>query len=53
MKRLSLKNERPDDSLRILLTKEEKKQIKYLALEKGLSLTELVKYAINKIIEEE
>ena len=41
-----------DESIRLRLTKEEKKTIKDLATEKGLTLTDLVKYAINKVIED-
>ena len=36
----------------LALCPEEKKTIKDLAAEKGLTITDLVKYAINKVIEE-
>ena len=52
MEKLQFKNEIKDESIRLRLTKGEKKIIKDLAEEKGLTITDLVKYAINKIIEE-
>ena len=52
MEKLQFKVGTKDESIRLRLTKEEKKTIKDLAAEKGLTLTDLVKYAINKVIEE-
>ena len=52
MEKLQFKTEIKDESIRLRLTKDEKKTIKDLATEKGLTLTDLVKYAINKVIEE-
>ena len=52
MEKLQFKVGTKDESIRLRLTKEEKKIIKDLAAEKGLTLTDLVKYAINKVIEE-
>ena len=52
MEKLQFKTEIKDESIRLRLTKGEKKIIRDLAAEKGLTLTDLVKYAINKIIEE-
>ena len=52
MEKLQFKTEIKDESIRLRLTKGEKKTIKDLAEEKGLTLTDLVKYAINKVIEE-
>ena len=52
MEKLQFKVGTKDESIRLRLTKEEKKIIKDLAIEKGLTLTDLVKYAINKVIEE-
>ena len=52
MEKLQFKNEIKDESIRLRLTKEEKKIIKGLAEEKGLTITDLIKYAINKVIEE-
>ena len=52
MEKLQFKVGTKDESIRLRLTKEEKKIIKDLAVEKGLTLTDLVKYAINKVIEE-
>ena len=52
MEKLQFKNEIKDESIRLRLTKGEKKIIKELAAEKGLTITDLIKYAINKIIEE-
>ena len=52
MEKLQFKNEIKDESIRLRLTKDEKKIIRELAKEKGLTITDLVKYAINKIIEE-
>ena len=52
MEKLQFKNEIKDESIRLRLTKSEKKTIKDLAAEKGLTITDLVKYAINKVIEE-
>lgn len=52
MEKLQFKVGTKDESIRLRLTKEEKKIIKDLAAEKRLTLTDLVKYAINKVIEE-
>ena len=52
MERLQFKVGIKDESIRLSLTKEEKNIIKDLAEEKGLTLNDLVKYAINKVIEE-
>ena len=52
MEKLQFKTEIKDESIRLRLTKGEKKMIKELATEKGLTITDLVKYAINKIIED-
>ena len=52
MEKLQFKVGTKDESIRLRLTKEEKKTIKDLATKKGLTLTDLVKYAINKVIEE-
>ena len=52
MEKLQFKTSTKDESIRLRLTKEEKKTIKDLATEKGLTITDLVKYAINKVIEE-
>ena len=52
MEKLQFKTNTKDESIRLRLTKEEKKIIKDLAAEKGLTLTDLVKYAINKVIED-
>lgn len=52
MEKLQFKTGIKDESIRLRLTKGEKKIIKDLATEKGLTITDLVKYAINKIIEE-
>ena len=52
MEKLQFKTEIKDESIRLRLTKGEKKIIKDLAAEKKLTLTDLVKYAINKVIEE-
>ena len=52
MEKLKFKTEIKDESIRLRLTKGEKKIIKDLAEEKGLTLTDLVKYAINKVIED-
>ena len=52
MEKLQFKNEIKDESIRLRLTKDEKKIIRDLAAEKGLTITDLIKYAINKIIEE-
>ena len=52
MEKLQFKTEIKDESIRLRLTKDEKKTIKDLAKEKGLTITNLVKYAINKVIEE-
>ena len=52
MEKLQFKTGIKDESIRLRLTKDEKKIIRELAKEKGLTLTDLVKYAINKIIEE-
>ena len=52
MEKLQFKTGIKDESIRLRLTKDEKKIIKDLAEEKGLTLTDLIKYAINKIIEE-
>ena len=52
MEKLQFKTEIKDESIRLRLTKDEKKIIKDLAAEKGLTITDLIKYAINKIIEE-
>ena len=52
MEKLQFKVGTKDESIRLRLTKKEKKIIKDLAAEKGLTLTDLVKYAINKVIEE-
>ena len=52
MEKLQFKTEIKDESIRLRLTKDEKKIIKDLAAEKGLTITDLVKCAINKIIEE-
>ena len=52
MEKLQFKVGTKDESIRLRLTKEEKKIIKDLAAKKGLTLTDLVKYAINKVIEE-
>ena len=52
MEKLQFKVGTKDESIRLRLTKEEKKIIKDLAKEKGLTLTDLVKYAINKVIED-
>ena len=52
MEKLQFKNEIKDESIRLRLTKDEKKIIKDLAAKKGLTITDLVKCAINKIIEE-
>ena len=52
VEKLQFKVGTKDESIRLRLTKEEKKIIKDLAAEKGLTLTDLVKYAINKVIEE-
>lgn len=51
MGKLQFKTSTKDESIRLRLTKEEKKIIKDLAAEKGLTITDLVKYAINNIIE--
>lgn len=51
MEKLQFKTSIKDESIRLRLTKEEKKIIKDLAAEKGLTITDLVKYAINNIIE--
>ena len=51
MEKLQFKTSTKDESIRLRLTKEEKKIIKGLAAEKGSTITDLVKYAINKIIE--
>ena len=52
MEKLQFKTGTKDESIRLRLTKGEKKIIKDLATKKGLTITDLVKYAINKIIEE-
>ena len=52
MEKLQFKTSTKDESIRLRLTKDEKKIIKDLAEEKGLTITDLIKYAINKIIEE-
>ena len=52
MEKLQFKTEIKDESIRLRLTKGEKKIIKDLAAKKGLTITDLVKYAINKIIED-
>ena len=52
MEKLQFKVGTKDESIRLRLTKEEKKIIKDLATKKGLTITDLVKYAINKVIEE-
>ena len=52
MEKLQFKVGTKDESIRLRLTKEEKKIIKDLATEKGLTLSDLVKYAINKVIED-
>ena len=52
MEKLQFKTKIKDESIRLRLTKGEKKIIKELATEKGLTITDLVKYAINKVIEE-
>lgn len=52
MEKLQFKTGIKDESIRLRLTKDEKKIIRELAKEKGLTITDLVKYAINKIIEE-
>ena len=52
MEKLQFKTEIKDESIRLRLTKGEKKTIKDLAAKKGLTITDLIKYAINKIIEE-
>ena len=49
---IKLKKEIKDETIRLRLTKGEKKIIKELAKEKGLTITDLVKCAINKVIEE-
>ena len=52
MEKLQFKTGIKDESIRLRLTKDEKKIIRDLAAEKGLTITDLIKYAINKIIEE-
>ena len=52
MEKLQFKTGIKDESIRLRLTKNEKKIIKDLAAGKGLTITDLIKYAINKIIEE-
>ena len=52
MEKLQFKTGIKDESIRLRLTKDEKKIIRDLAEEKGLTITDLIKYAINKIIEE-
>ena len=52
MEKLQVKTGTKEESIRLRLTKSEKKIIKDLAMEKGLTITDLVKYAINKVIEE-
>ena len=52
MEKLQFKTGTKDESIRLRLTKEEKKIIKDLAAEKGLRVTEVDKYGINKVIEE-
>ena len=52
MGKLQFKTEIKDESIRLRLTKGEKRIIKDLATEKGLTITDLVKYAINKVIED-
>ena len=52
MEKLQFKTGIKDESIRLRLTKDEKKIIRDLAAKKGLTITDLVKYAINKIIEE-
>ena len=52
MEKLQFKTEIKDESIRLRLTKGEKRIIKELAKEKGLTITDLVKCAINKVIEE-
>ena len=50
MEKLQFKTGIKDESIRLRLKKGEKKIIK--AAKKGLTITDLIKYAINKIIEE-
>ena len=52
MEKLQFKTEIKDESIRLRLTKGEKRIIKDLATEKGLTITDLVKYATNNVIEE-
>lgn len=52
MGKLQFKSGIKDESIRLRLSKDEKKIIKDLAAKKGLTITDLVKYAINKVIEE-
>ena len=52
MEKIQFKTEIKDESIRLRLTKGEKKIIRDLAAEKGLTITDLVKCAINKVIEE-
>lgn len=52
MEKLQFKTGTKDESIRLRLTKSEKRIIKELAAKKELTITDLIKYAINKVIEE-
>ena len=50
--RLLIKGNKKDTQLKINITKDDKELIKRLAKQMGFTVTDLIKYSINKVIEE-